>query len=99
MNELDCLQYDPFGGGRYSSYRLLKNKMVTSRKGKGCCICFQEIKPGERIRVMAAIVEEELSHVRFCQACCEAMALSWEDDGDAIEARTEIGKMAWRDTE
>jgi hypothetical protein len=93
--EADCLAYDPFAGDRCEE-RMLSDKIVTARKAGRCCICFETIKPGERVRRQAAIVDGEMFSCRMCEACCIAAAASWTDDGEAIEERTSIGMAAAR---
>ena len=93
FSECECLAFDPFEGDFGSSDdRILKNKIVTARKERKCDLCLQDIRHGDRIRVMSGVYEGEfLSHV-WCNLCCGVMAKSWEDDGEAYEQRAEIGR-------
>ena len=88
--EADCLAYDPFQGDDVQE-RMLSDKIVTARKEGPCCICFETIKAGERVRGQAASVDGEMFSCRCCEACCIAMAQSWADAGEAIEERTAMG--------
>lgn len=54
-------------------------------------MCRQEIVPGERARLLAAVFDGTLMSYRWCSECCAAMAASWTDDGRAWEARVRIG--------
>lgn len=88
-----CLQVNPFEGDfGEPGDRVLKDKIVTARKGGACGICLQDIVPGERIRVLAAIFSGALMHYRWCSSCCAAMASSWTDNGAAWEARAALGR-------
>ncbi len=88
MNEAEVLNYNPFEGDFGApGDKCLKDKIVTARKGGFCHDCGQEIKPGERIRSAAHIFDGALMGYRWCQLCCEAMALWDTDNGDAITAR------------
>jgi ribosomal protein L24E len=86
-----ALSYDPFAGdfGEVGD-RVLKNKIVTARKGGECHICGQPIEPGTEIRVMSEISDGEMMSFRFCHLCCVAMAASWTDSGKEIERRTAL---------
>lgn len=88
MNEAAALQYDPFSADFGSpSDKTLSDKMVTARKGGECHHCGQSVQPGTRIRAMSAVIDGTLHSHRWCNACCEAMAASWYDDGAALDAR------------
>ena len=92
INEDDVLAYDPFQGDfGNSDDRTLKDKMVTARKGGECHMCAGNIVPGERIRSRSDIFDGQMMYFRWCNACCRAMADSWEDEGFAIEKRTSMG--------
>lgn len=88
MNEDDALAYDPFASDFGSpGDRTLRDKMVTARRTGECHNCAQTIQTGERTRSRTDVADGEMMSFRWCQACCEAMALSWTDDGKAICAR------------
>lgn len=91
MNEQAVLVTDPFEGDFGGpGDRTLSDKMATARKAGECHDCAQQIQPGERIRRRAEVFDGELMHFRWCQACCEAMAISAEDGGKAWEARLRL---------
>lgn len=94
FNEAECLQTDPFEGDFGTpGDRVLKDKIGTARKAGPCSLCAQEIKPGERVRIQAAIFDGALMHYRWCSECCAAMAASWHDEGKAFEARARLGRV------
>jgi len=87
------LKYDPFAGDfGGSDDKLFSDKMVVARKFHRCAcnICNGDIHKGERHRAIREKFDGEMTTHRFCAACCEAMRASWEDDGAAIEKRTEL---------
>lgn len=90
--ESECLATDPFEGDYGDAGdRTLRDKMVTARKGGICHDCAGEIEPGTRVRSRADIFDGEMMSFRWCETCCRAQALSWEDEGKAWEARISIG--------
>ena len=90
--EKDVLAYHPFSDDKDDGgWRHLKDKISTARKARPCFHCGEQIMPGTRIRTTTEVHGREISSIRACQNCCDAMALSWYDDGDAMEAR--IAKM------
>jgi hypothetical protein len=92
FDEAECLKTNPFEGDFGSpGDKVLKDKIVTARKSGTCCLCLQEIIPGERVRTLAAIFDGEMRSYRWCSECCEALAASWTDDGRAWEERVRIG--------
>lgn len=99
LNESAVLSCNPFDGdygGSGAIDRVLKDRMVTARKPGPCHLCLGTIKPGERARSRAEVYDGELMSFRWCEKCCRAMAKSLEDDGDAYEARAEIGARRQR---
>jgi hypothetical protein len=92
MNEADCLAYDPFQGDE-TDIRELSDKFVTTRKPHKCNICWDEVPPGQRARAKTEVNREDqqTKTFYFCVSCCEAMASSWTDECEAIDARTSIG--------
>lgn len=95
MKEEDVLAYDPFEGDFGSPGDItLRDKIVKARKSGECHHCGHEIQPGYFARSMTAIFDGKLMSWRWCQACCEAMALSWEDGGEAICARYALNREA-----
>lgn len=97
MIESDVLKYYPFDGdfGEQGD-RTFSDKMVNARKAGPCFECRETIQPGERIRRMSSLFEGEMHTARWCNKCCEAMALSWTDNGNAITERAGIGMAALR---
>lgn len=90
----DCLCFDPFEGDFGSpGDHILKDKMVTSRKGGPCFCCNKDIVPGSRIRTMVAVFDGELCSYRWCNLCCHAMTMAEHDDGEEYERRLEIGRQ------
>ena len=92
FDERECLAFDPFQNTKGDGdERILSDRIVTARKIGPCAICLEQIQPGERVRRQSAIVDGALESCRCCEACCKAMAVSWEDSGEAIEARYALG--------
>lgn len=88
MDEEAVLATDPFAGDFGSpGDRTLKDKMATARKAGECQDCGQEIQPGERIRIRTDIFDGDLMSFRWCQLCCEAMAISGDDEMDMWSKR------------
>lgn len=91
--EKDCLAYDPFAGDfGDQSDRIFSDRMHTAGKNYlvGCVICGGDIIKGERYRRQDGKIDGEFHSCRMCELCCAAMALSWTDNGNAIEARTSL---------
>ena len=42
---------------------------------------------------LAAIFDGAMRNYRWCEKCCEAMAASWTDNGDAWTARVALARM------
>lgn len=93
FNHQDCLDTNPFEGdfGEQSDDREFSNKIVIARKGGTCHLCADEIQPGHPTRVLVAKHGGEMRRYRWCHICCQAMAASWEDDGDAWNERAMLG--------
>lgn len=88
MDEEAVLATDPFAGDFGSpGDRTLKDKMGNARKAGPCQDCGQTIQPGERIRLRTDIFDGEMMSFRWCQLCCEAMAISADDEMDAWSKR------------
>ena len=68
----------------------LADAVVVARKPGTCSVCFGEIAPGTLTRRETAKFEGKVATCRYCQDCCDAMAL-WPED-DAIDDRYEIGR-------
>lgn len=56
-----------------------------------CHDCGGDIAKGEYHRSRSDIADGELMSFRWCAECCAAQAASWEDDGEAWEARVSLG--------
>ena len=98
FDEAECLKVNPFEGDFGSpGDKVLKDKIGTARKGGTCGMCRQDIVPGERVRLLAAVFDGTLMSYRWCSECCAAMAESWTDDGRAWEARVRIGEESSND--
>src|SRR5690349_7869623 len=92
FNEARCLNYDPWEGGKGDDvYRLLSDKILTVRKTGECIICSGQVEPGTRARARTEVAEGRCMTFRFCESCCGAMAISWDDAGAAITERTALG--------
>jgi len=93
FDEHMALAFDPFAGDfGDQGDKTLRDKIVTARKSGECTECQQPIHAGMRIRSRTDRMDETLMSYRWCQPCCEAMAISWKDDGEAIEARFRLRK-------
>lgn len=88
--EQAILDFDPFEGDFGGPGDcVLSNKIVTARKPGPCSHCEQEIKPGERVRSMAAKFGDFMSY-RWCAACCAVMA----DVDNYLESDDELAEDA-----
>lgn len=92
MDERAVLDYDMFRGDE-TDVRVLSDRFVTTRKPHRCVICWDRIPVGARVRAQTERNNEAQRVATFyaCVLCCEAMALSWADAGEAIEFRTGLG--------
>jgi hypothetical protein len=92
MNEELALYYNPCSDDD-SDYRVLDNRMVTTRKPAECAICFEDIPTGARVRAQREVYDGHAKTFRFCPKCCTAMAHSakFGHDSRAIERRTALG--------
>ena len=93
--EAAALDYNPWGFDE-SDYRVLSNRFVTTRRPSECAICFDPIPAGSRARSQSEILEGQAKTFRFCMICCDAMATVAlrEDDGEALQARHDIGSKS-----
>ena len=88
--ENQALAVDMFAGDKGCSQWIeFSDKFVTSRSVQQCHHCGCDIEKGERIRKLVAKFDGHMTTYRWCNACCWAMAISWEyeDNGDTLEAR------------
>lgn len=92
MNEAECLLYDPFQGDE-SDVRTLADRFLVTRKPHVCNVCWDMIPVKSRVRAKTEInyEDEQVATFYFCIPCCEAMAISNEDDGRSIEHRSGLG--------
>lgn len=83
-----CLAYhlfqDDFGE---PGDRVLQDRIGVARKVGPCVECGGAINPGEQQRRHVGVYGGEMRTYRVCCACCIAMAASWTDDNEALEAR------------
>lgn len=86
----DCLAVNPFEGDFGDGERLLSDRIVTARCDNTCCDCGGVAKSGTNHRVMTEVYDGKVRTARWCEECCAAMALSWEDDGAAWEGRINL---------
>lgn len=97
----DCLAYDPFEG-EDDGARTLADKFVRTRKVAVCQECAGNIPVGSEVRSMTEVCDGEIGTFRWCPECCAAMAASWEDGGESLEARVSLGmerRRALQETE
>jgi len=86
--EVDVLAYDFCSGDKDDGgVRLLSNRVVIARVGRTCWHCCGPVQPGTRVRVETVVLDGEIKHSVTCHDCCDAMARSRDDGGDAMEAR------------
>lgn len=94
FDEGECLATDPFGGEfGGSDDRTLSDRIVKAAKDHpgACHDCAGDIAKGERHRSRSDIADGGMLSFRWCAECCAAQAASWADNGDAWEARINIG--------
>ena len=79
-------------------YRVMSNRMVTTRKISPCAICFEAIPVGARVRAQSEVFEGKAMTFRLCSTCCAAVVADWRD-GDCLrmEQRTQLGIAAAND--
>lgn len=87
-----CMEYLPFQD-RDDEIRLVSDKIVLARKDATCMICFQPAYAGTHHRVETAVVDGEIQSARYCETCCAAMAVAFDDD-EPILARFRVGHGA-----
>lgn len=93
FNEADALSADPFAGDFGDGEVTLSDKIVKAAKDHlgRCHDCAGDIAKGERHRARTEAYDGQVVTTRWCAECCAAMAISWEDDGEAWEARNNLG--------
>lgn len=91
FDERECLKYWPFYGDfGHPRDKILKDKVGVARKAGPCCECLTVIVPGERIRMISAIFDDQMMSYRYCSACCSAMAEMCTGNWNAMDARWEV---------
>lgn len=89
-----ALKYDPFQGEDVRR-RLMRDRIVITRKVHHCVICWDRIAVGARSRATTELVSDGgrpwMATTYTCPICVEAEAESWSDAGEAICARASIG--------
>lgn len=88
--ERAVLAYYPFGSDDTPTVRL-RDEIVTARHPGECMVCLGPVTPGTRTRALTERVDGRVGTSRFCEPCCDAMAASLNDAGEAIEKRTAMG--------
>lgn len=88
FNERAVLCYDPFSGDE-SDVRVLKDKIVTTRRIHECHQCGETMGKGQRSRARTELYEGVVKTLRCCQTCTELMA---EDQPDAFWERCQTNK-------
>jgi hypothetical protein len=85
--ERDVLAYNPFEGdfGDPSDVTF-KDRLILARKQYTCQHCRGTIFQREQHRYIAARFDGNMMTYRYCSACCDAMAGSWKDGGEALDA-------------
>ncbi len=96
FDDAACLSCDPFEGdfgGCGADDGILKDRIVRAAKLHDCkChLCAGSIQKGERHRYRVEVYDGEMMTFRWCAECCQAMAISGADGGEAFEAREDIG--------
>lgn len=73
-------------------YRVVANRMVTTRKPAECAICLETIPAGSRVRAQSEVYDGQAKTFKICVPCCDAIVLD-SLDGDCLrmEVRTQIG--------
>lgn len=90
------LACDPFEGDFGGpGDRTLSDKIVTARKAGECHDCAEQIIPGTRIRSRTDVYGGEMMSFRWCNACCEAMAV-YEERPELLDKRIAMGQAARR---
>lgn len=86
--EENVLNYNPFEGDFGEPGDItFKDRLITSRKEHRCIYCCNKINKGDTYRKIVSKFSGELMTHRYCKQCCDAMAISWRDEGRAIEKR------------
>lgn len=91
FNEVEALRYplfqDDFGE---PGDKVLSDHIVTARKTHKCLECLSPIQPGSRQRVHTGKYSGRVWSYHICECCCAAMAVHFQGQPEAIEARWKI---------
>lgn len=91
--EQDCLDLNPFDGDFGAPGDItFSDRICVARKPAVCNDCSGQIQPKEQQRRLEAKFDGQLRVYRWCNHCCRAMALSWVDDGAALQTRWDLRK-------
>jgi len=84
-----CLLVNPFESDFGDGERVLSDKIVGARKVHfpGCLCCFGGIAKDEAHRARVEVSHGQARTYRWCQLCCEAMAIASLDCGAEWAAR------------
>lgn len=90
FDEDACLKYYPFDGDFGSpGDKILRDKIVTTRKPTECSECLTLTQVGERTRTIVAIFDGQLMSYRFCSHCCEAFSFAFDYSTDKFIEKLE----------
>lgn len=79
FDEAAVLAFKLFDGNVVGTDRIKQDKIITAKKGGSCYACPGEIAPGDRVRAMAGVFDGKSFSYRWCQGCCERMAVGAPD--------------------
>ena len=88
-----ALKYWPFDGDfGMPGDRKLRDGIVKFRYRHECVHCRGPVEPGTKGRSLTMLWEDGNGPVtgRYCTACTEAMAILFEDEGAAFDARFDL---------
>ena len=95
ITETEMLLVDTFDGDFGDpSDRVIRDKIVTTRKAKVCHLCGQIIPKGARSRAMSGIFDGDFVTYRWCVDCLTAMVESETDGGEAFSKRIQLRNEA-----
>lgn len=89
-----CLQLNPFDGDFGSPGDIIfSDRICIARTHCVCRDCLGAIEPKSQQRRLQAKFDDQMRTYRWCFDCCKAMALSWDDDGQALQARWDLRRQ------
>lgn len=94
FDERECLAVNPFEGDFGDGEVRLEDKIVTARKVRQCNLCGEDVEPGTKTRVRAEAYGGKIYRYAWCNKCCVAMAIRWEDGGAELQARSALGRYS-----